>query len=379
MLLRIDPFDTIQQQRIDNAIYDHVYNYTAPTDMKGTDRIVDIRPIGPRNKRDSISETFGREFDIKKGKGSCTVEVVNGQKTLRISKHTGPYSLLQDFDAVYPYITGSGDIATSSFVTDYLDYVSGQAAMDFTLSGATGIGSIIIQTPTSFDLTKLLNEGALFEWIKIPNANTRLTSIDLEWGSDQSNYWHYTATKPQGRIAWDNNAWDLVLHDWTQATQVGSPVITALTYFKITFNYTPGATIVNCKIDSLTASLGKAYEILYYSQNIFQDATTGLNKEIPTADSDVIQLDQAAFNIFFYEVLKLVYWDIQGHNMETDMQKITYELEGDGRVLRGNLVANRAGLYRDYIETNPSQSIPIQTSYYEFPDSELLGDGNELW
>lgn len=363
LLGRIDPYDTVQRQRIDNAIYDKIYNYTAPTDIKGLNNIVDMRPIGPRSTRDDVMETFGREFDIKKEINNMTIEVIAGVKTLRISKCIDPSTLLCDLDAVDSTITIGGDV--TSPVSDYLDFISGNASYSFGLSGVTGIGTITINLPQSFDLSKMENLGALFLWLKFSDA-TRFTSIDLEWGSGSSAYWHKTVTAPQGRTTVDTNAWDLMPFQWVSATKVGAPVSSTTNYLKITLNYTTGAALSFCKIDSITAALGKAYELLYYSQNIFRDATTGVLKEIPTADSDIIQLDPMSTNILMYELMKILAAEIKGRNMGTDIQKYVYELEGDGRIIRGTLVANRAGLYRDYVSRYPSQAVPQQSEYYEF-------------
>lgn len=367
MLLRIDPPDTVQRFRIGTAIYDRVYNYTAPTDLKGTDRIVDIRPIGPRDRHDSTDQTFVRQFDIRKDRDSLTVENIAGVKTLRISKCIGPVSLLEGFDVLDSTIVTGGDI--TSPVIDSLDYVSGNGSLSFGLSGATGVGTVTITLPQAMDLTTLLNLGSLFGWFKFPDA-TRFTSFVLKWGSDASNYWSQTITIPQGRTAVDSNAWDLMPAPWVSATPTGSPVVSTVKYLQVTINYTTGVALSYVKLDSITASLGKAYEMLYYSQFLFRDAITGVLKEIPTSDTDIIVIDSAATNIFFYEFWKLVAQQIKGKNMATDMQLINYMLEGDGRVIRSMLIANRQGLYRDYIAENPSQAIPSQTVYHEFDDCD---------
>lgn len=372
LLGRIDPYDTIQRLRVDNAIYDRVYNYTCPTDIKGTDKVVDLRPIGPRSFLDDINAAYGKEFDVKKGKNTLTVEVIGGVKTLRISKCLAPGVLLSGLDALDGTIVASGDV--QNMVIDDLDYISGNGSLSFGLSGVTGIGTVTVNMPTAVDLSRLLNLGSLFQWLKFPDV-TRFTSIDLKWGTDSSNYWHKTITVPQGRTAFDSNAWDLCRHDWTTATKVGIPDSTNTKYLASTINYTTGTALTFVKLDSITAALGVAYELLYYSNFIFKDAVTGALKEIPTAGSDIIQLDPLALNIFTAEFLKLVFNDLKGKNMGTDIANIRYELEGDGRVLRGTLVANRAGLYRDYLSQFPSQAIPVQTEYYHF--GELDGYGYE--
>lgn len=374
MLGRIDPPDTICRYRIDNAIYDRVYNYTCPSDLKGRTRIVDIRPIGTRTKWDEPIGSGVREFDIKKERDSFVVEMISGVKSLRISKAIEPGQiLLVDLNSLSlptASITSGGDV--QNLVIDTLDYITSTGSLSFGLSGATGQGNIAVTLSVPIDLSTLLNLGSIFAWEKFPDA-TRLTNITLQWGNSPSAYWSKVITVPQGRTAFDSNAWNLLRADWTSASVVGSPSSTSITYLNIIFNYTAGAALTFAKIDSITASLGRAYEMLYYSNRIFKDASTGALKIKPTLDSDLITLDESALNIYMGECRRVLAAEIKGKNMAADIAAINYELEGDGRVVRGNLVMNRTGLYRDYVSQNPSDAIPPQETYHEFDD--IGGEG----
>ncbi len=370
-MARIDPPDTIYVSRINNALYDKVYNYTCPPFLKNPTRFVDIRPIGPRSKWDDNTGTFGKSFDLKKKANTFTVEMVNGVKTLRVNeKYLPAQILLVDLNSINipqsATVIGTGD--AQNLTIDTLDYVTSSGSLTFGLSGATGIGIITITLPVAVDLSNLLNLGSLFEWIKFPDA-TRLTNVQLSWGNSASAYWQQTVTVPQGRTAFDTNAWDLLANDWTTATKTGSPDPAQITFLQITFNYTTGAALTSVKIDSVTASLGKAYEAVFYDSRIFKDASTGALKSKPTSDSDLITLDESAFNIYLYECLRVILPEIRGKNSATDLAEIKELLDGDGRVIRGTLVMNRVGLYRDYVSQNPSQAIPPQEEFYDFDDS----------
>jgi len=388
MLIRIDPPDTIQKARIDSAVYSHVYNYTCPSDYKGIDRTIDIRPVWstalPRDRNrypaeyvgERFDDTIGanlHQFDIKKFRNTTTIETIAGVKTLRISKHTGAVgdfitTLSQLNNAADPTISYSGDVTTTA--TDYLDYIDYQGSVSFSLSGATGVGGITVQLANSINLANLANLGSLFFWLKFADAS-RFTSVTFNFGSDQNNYYSNTLTTPQGRTAVDSNAWDMMRADWTKSTATGTPVPSAISWFQFTFNYTTGAQLNFCKLNSLTASLGQAYEIVYYSNSIFKDATSGALKPYPTADSDIIQLDPAATTILLWETVRTLCQEQQGKNSSTDYNTANYVLEGDGRVVRSMLVMNRQGLYRDWIMENVDQSVPTTEEYHEF--SNLSG------
>lgn len=375
MLGRIDPPDSIKRFRITNALYDRVYNYTCATDLKGLNRIIDVRPIGPRSRRDEMDQTFMKEFDTHKRRNTLTIEDINGLKTLRISKRNpNGQVLLADlcgFD-LSSTVTASGDANTLS--QNDLDFVTGNGSTQFNLSGVTGQGVITIQLTGTVDISSMLNLGSLFNWINFPDV-TRLTNVEQRWGINSSSYWKKQVTSPNDRPAFESQAWTNQRFDWQSATQVGTPDSTAIQWLQIIFNYTTGAALTGVKVDSITASLGSAYEMLYYSANIFQDQDTSLFKDIPTKDTDVVFLDQSATTILMYEYQKILASDLKGKNGAANVNRCIYELEGDGRIMRGKLIANRAGLYRDYQFNNPSQSIPSTSTYYEF--GNLSGNGDD--
>lgn len=382
VLLHIDPPSTVYYSRIDNALYDKIYNYTCPAYLKNPSKIIDIRPISIRNINDEPVSTSGRSFDVKKDKNNITVETISGVKTLRINNvFTPPQKMIVDFSAVNldsttPTVTASGD--ASAITQDYLDYITGNASMSFTLSGSTGQGVISVTLPTTFDLSELLNFGSIFEWFEISDG-TRMTNVKLRWGSSDtsSNYWEQTVTIPQGRTAFDTSAWDLLNNTWTTATKTGSPDSASIKYLQFIINYTTGAALT-AKLDSVTASLGRAYEVGYYDSRIFKDASSGALKEIPTTDSDLITLDETALNIYIYECLRVLGPELKGRNMASDMAEWKLKLYGDGRMVRGTLVANEEGWYRDYISQNASNALPPQESYYDFEGSINQDEGDSF-
>lgn len=360
LLLRIDPYTTIRRQRIENAIYDKVYNYTAPTDLKGLGKVLDIRPIGERLDNDDIRNTFSKEFDIKKEKDRMTIEMINGTKTLRLSKVLAPRTILHrgDSDTLEGTVTLAGD--ASGLEIDYLDFVSGSASLKFALDGVTGSASITYALPNTIDLETLEDLGALFNWIEFPDV-ARLNSITLQWGSSSSDYWQATAQTAAHDREFESNAWMLIRSLWSTATPTGSPDSSAIDHIKITISYDTGVALSNVRVDSISASLGQAWEILYYSGRLFK-GVDGTYKEAPTLDTDIIQLENTEVNILMYEFMMLIAQEIKGSNMNKDIEFYSLQLEGNGR--------DKLGLYKEYTNQNPSQALVLQNDYHEFGDLE---------
>lgn len=363
MLLRVDPETTIRRYQIQNAIYDKVYNYTVASDLAG-DAVIDIRPVGQRRRTDDIEETFQKEFDIKKSTDTFTIETINGVRTLRLSKCLKTPTILARLDSLTsPVIAAIGDAGNLS--VDYLNHISGQAAVAFDLSGVTGVGGISVTLPQATDLSQMLNLGAFFEWLKFPDVS-RLTSVTLKWGDDASNYWANTVTAAHDGI-FISNAWQLLSHQWSSAIKHGAPTPTGahIKYLEVDFAYTTGAAITSVHLDNITAQLGEVWEAIYYSNALYTDETGTVWKDEPTSDTDLIRLDADGISILTYEFMLTLQQEIKGKNMAADYSFFNTQLYGKFG-MRG--IQTVKGLYELFDETYPSQRLQRQQEYYHFGD-----------
>ena len=360
---KIKPHSLIRRARIENAIYDKIYNYTIESDVEA-DSIIDIRPIGERSSQDALRGSFSQEFDIRKENDSFAIEFINGAKTLRLSKELTARTVLHRADSLTleGTVTLGGDASNASI--DTLDYISGNGSIKFDLSGSTGQATITIALDTAIDLSDLLDLGALFEWLKFPTVS-RLTSVQLKYGSSDSVYWHETATAAHDRsfTSAGDNAWMLLRHEWADASESGSPDeddAEAIDYLQIVINYTAGAALSNVKLDNITAALGEAWETVYYSNRLFTDSTGATWKEIPTAETDLIQLDGADDNTaYLYEFMLSSLQEAKGKNNKDDLKFYRDQLGDKDR---------DTGLYGRLSRKYPDQSVIRQTVYYDFDD-----------
>ena len=355
VVARIDPYNTKKRATIENAIYDKVYNYTAPSDLKGTSKVIDIRPIGVRGDTDNIDGRYTKEFDVKKGHDTMTIEVLSGVKTLRLSKQLTDRTVLHECDSTTlgGTITASDDV--ENLTTDTLTHVSGSAAVKFGLSGSTGTGTLTFALDTAIDLSTLEDVGALFEWLRFPNS-TRLTSVTLKWGNDASNYWTETATAAHDR-AFVSNAFQLLSHEWGSATEVGTPDSTAVDWLQIVVTYTAGTALTGVYLDNITAALGEVWEVVYYSNCLFTDTTGVTWKTEPTADTDIVMLDDEHVSLLVYEAILILSQELQGKSMANDYKYFYNELY--------RIDDDNPGLYELYDMQNPSEAIMHGEQYYD--------------
>lgn len=358
LLLKIDPKETRRRTNFENAIYDDVYFYTSPTDLK---KVIDIRPQANRNEGSDFVRRYSKAFDLKKATDTFAVEWNNGTQFLRLSKDiTGDGEIVHEMDS----ITGNGTWAVGGDATnltlDENDYLAGMGSLNFDVTATTS-GYIENSTMDAVDLSDLENIGALFLWFYIPDTS-RVTSLDLRWGSASGAYWNRTVTAPHDDSAF-KTGWNSLRFDWNGATQTGSPDSAAIDYLRLTLAHTAEAE-TDFRVDNIIARVGQIFELCYYSNYLFR-SSAGIWLEKPTAndESDIINLSTGSYNILLYEVMSIVPQENQGEDSQFNFDYFDRKLNGDG---------NQQGLYERYALQNPSEEILGQSEYYQFDSAPGL-------
>lgn len=343
-LLRVDPQETIRSSLLSNALYDQVYNYTAPTDLKG-DKIIDFRPQANRTAGDNFNSVFSEEFDRNKINNDFTVEHKNGFKTLRISKSLYAGVTLNDSNTTTDNGTWAATASASNLTADTYYKLSGTASLRFDLAAAGSSGYIENSTMTAVDASTIKNNGAIFVPVYLSTA-ANITSVALRWGSSSANYYSVTVTTTTDGTAFVDG-WNILRFDWYNLTPTGTPDDEAINYLRLTFAYNGTAT-PSCRFDNIVARRGELYETIYYSKYLFR-SSAGTWKDKPTADDDYIVLDTDGMNCLLYEVAELVGQELQGEDATFD---ITY------------LSQNKKDAWGTYSNSYKSQSTKKAIRYY---------------
>jgi len=342
-LLRVDPQESIRSSLLSNALYDSVYNYTAPTDLKG-DKIIDFRPQANRTTSDNFNLTYSEEFDRNKFNNDFTVEHKNGLKTLRISKSLYAGITLNDSNTLTENGTWAATASASNLSADTFYKVSGSASLKFDLAAAGSSGYIENSTMTAVDASSVKNNGALFVPVYLPTASN-ITSVNLRWGSSSANYYSVTVTTTQDATAFVNG-WNVLRFDWYGLTPTGTPVDTLINYVRVTIAYN-GTAVPSCRVDNIVARRGELYETIYYSKYLFT-TSAGVWIEKPTSDNDLIILDTDAINCLLYEVGSLIAQELQGEDGGFDVE---------------NMNKRKADAWGTYLNTYKSQTMKAATPY----------------
>lgn len=297
LLLDIDPQETKRVTQFVNPIYNAVYDYAAPDDLKGN-RIIDIRPQANRKLGEVLAQNYNQDFDLYKSSGTpnFTINFNKGIKTVRIN---APFLLpgvtVNECDSLTDNGTWTATGDASNLTLDSVNFASGSASLKCNLSVGGTAGQLVNSTIQSVDLTGF-EEGALFAYVYLPTGSD-FTSVTARIGSSVGDYVTATVTTTSTGNAFQNG-WNLLSFNRVGATAVGTIDDTKITYLYFSFAYN-GTAQVGVRLDGVVARLGKILECEYYSKFLFSNALTGAWQETVTDDSNLINLDTESFNLFF--------------------------------------------------------------------------------
>ena len=299
LLNDVDPIETERTVQINTPLYDKVYNYALPNDLKD-DRIIDIYPQVHRKLRDRFFQKYNEDFDLYKdfaiNHGDWTIEWNNYQKFVRIAKklrqpvQVNPATTI---DASGLWAAGG---TASNLQNDNLYYVYGNDSLRFDLGTSTNPSDGYLENTTfpAVDLSTESDQGALFAYVYIQNPTT-INNFTLRWGSSAVDYFENTTTANFFGNSFELG-WNLLKFDWQSSTTVGNPDFSSIGYLRFNVNY-DGTAQPNVRLNSITAQLGSIYYLKYYSKFLFRDEITGAFKEEVTNDADLINLDTTSYNM----------------------------------------------------------------------------------
>lgn len=349
----IDPKETQRIVQLPGQVFNSVYDYALPSDVKG-DRIVDLRLPAGRTPSDVFTQEYAQAFDANKAlnfANKITTQWNTGVKTIRIEAPTltSPVQLT-DTSTLTGWVATTG---AQNLSLDTVNNVAGGGALQFDLAAGSSTGYIENSTLTAVDLTSLVNIGTGFIWVYLPTGAS-ITSVDIRWGTDSSNYYHYTATVNQEGTSFVNG-WNLIALPWVFATKVGTPTDSSYSYVRATVNYNSTLQI-GCKIDNLTFAPGYIFELQYYSKYLFRNPSTNAFQEtVVDAATDIatiINLDTESYNLLFNKVAFFVAQTLQGADANYDATYWDTEYQEALKRYKGQ---------------NPSEAMLKGSTYYRLP------------
>jgi len=349
MLGNIDPIETERTLPLDNVVHDDVFNYTLQADVKA---IIDLYPQDNRDSLDVGSRLQPSDFAAQKLRENkkLTIESDDGTKFIRINWRSRAPKTVHSMDSLTANGTWSAVGSATNLVADNLFKISGSNSIRFDVV-ATGDG-LQNSDMSSIDLDKFDELADFFIWLYFPSV-TLLTSVSAIWGNDlTSNFWTSTAQTTRADGTAFQNGWNLIKFQWSTATETGTVDPAAIDSFRFTIATSGAEAIANVRADNIMVSLGRNFDIKYYSSYAFR-SSAGVWIRLPTGGSDTVVFEGTALQIFTMEALKAVAQQVQGEDATSDLAYARLELHGDPRSPDPQ---HRRGLYAQYRKMFPSNA-----------------------
>lgn len=322
VVAEIDLRSTKRSAAISPQIYQEVFNYGAPADIK-EEGIIDVQPQINRSSDSELELVSVEEFDRTKDSVNNLVAISDADfiKILKLSMPVNSNELVvNECDS----LTGDGTFAASgsasNITLDQNNYVNGSASINFDVAANFTSAIISVTGMDAADLTDY--EGhELFVWLYVP-AIDGLTSVKLRWGNDASNYYEATATTNNEGLSW-YVGWNLVRFSWP-ASATGTVDLTAVDYLRLELIGDGSCSAsTDWRLDFVVARVGVIYNVLYYSKYGWQ-TSAGVYIIDSTAAGDKLNADAEEFDLFVLKGKQILFED-QFLYADADYFKTRYE------------------------------------------------------
>ena len=244
-------------------------NYVGATclDKDGASSILDIktayelRPVNNSSDK-PLDENDARQVGENIRRNKSIAEFAINQEKLIINYIRQSSSELHNCDSLTAngVVAAEGDAA--NLTIDSVIFSKGPGALNFDVVAGTSIEISFTGIPNK-DLTALQNKShfTLDAWLP---TITGFTSIEFRIGSDASNYFTKTETVPAGQadLAVGKNKFAF---RWADATETGTPDVTALDYMKVIITYGSAITDTDFRLDDIRVAAEVEMELEYYS------------------------------------------------------------------------------------------------------------------
>ena len=295
---RRQTFDYLDGQT-DYLIAGSVTNFQAPIRVSDFRTIRDLRLVGGgENDFDFVDPN---DFHLYAEAGTLqkvyTIDWHDGGTVLRVNQpDLGASTTLNqandhDANGTWTADATNGDAINVRTDDDTFKANSGSVAFDADVSQSANNKLVIYNSDmTAVDVSDYSDQGVIRMWLYIPDVtddtSIYVSSVELRWGSDSSNYWARTVAKPVDNFMFQDR-WNLLEFQWKDATETGTVDESAIDYLQVTVNYSASqADDAGFRINDIKIYNPKEMEMEYFSNSTVKITSTGIWKARATATSD---------------------------------------------------------------------------------------------
>lgn len=335
-------------------LYNGIFDYTCPTDLKGY-AIIDL-PAQAKRADGEFNLVPSESFDRTKQAGDIAIDDFNGTRVLKVNSIVGSNSLLiAELDSPTSGSsngtswTGVGDVTNATILADTDDYIKGNGSLKFNINaGGTTTAGIKNTAINSVNMTDYFGgNSSFFIWVKIASI-TNLTNYILHFGSSDSNYYAKTVTTQADGTAFVNG-WNLLKFDVASYSTVGTPTVSAMTYFSIFMTKTAGKiSETDYKFDWLVLKRGVTTYVKYYSKYGWTTSAS-VYIENSTTTSDFLVADTDEYDLYIAKARQLAADELNFDESTCTRYKKDYE-----------------EMLASYKMNNPSEAKVFNYEYYGY-------------
>lgn len=317
-LLKVHPLESIDDVPLASLISDDIFNYALPYNFGS---IIDLFPQADRQSWDNSFRNNAGEFDLQKAIRNRTISIEGkgGTKIIRINWRSMAPKVFNTMDSYNGNGTWTAVASASSVATDTITKYTGAGSVRFNVN-ASGDG-IQNTTMTQVDFTNENGIADNFLAVYLGSDYANLSSITPVWGNDlTTKYWTGVAVTTQADGTAFQFGWNIIKAPWSSATQTGTVVPTTIDSYKLTFATTGAGTLANVRVDNLVFTIGKNFDMKFYSKYLFKDSVSGLWISQPDASGeDIVVLDNDTLPLFLLECLTDMAQQMEGTDSAFDI------------------------------------------------------------
>lgn len=313
-LLKCHPLEAMRNIPLANTIHDDIFNYALPYDFGS---IIDLIPDDNRNLWDKVLRDNTGKFDLEKAIRNKTISIEGseGTKIVRINWKSHQNKVLNAANSLTANGTWTAVGTASSLVADSITKYSGSASIRFNVNASgDGIQNI---TMNAVDLTNENGVADEFVAVYLGPDYANLTGITTYWGNDLTTKFLtgvLQTTQADGTPF--KFGWNIIKTPWATATPTGTLIPTTVDSYKITFTVTSAMT--NVRVDNILFSIGRNFDMKYYSKYIIKNST-GIWISRTASDDDIVVIDNDTLPQFLMECLIDMAHQMEGTDSEFDM------------------------------------------------------------
>jgi len=320
-LHKAKPLETMRLGTLSNVVHDDVYNYALPSDFNS---LIDLLPQDDRDSWDKAFRRYAGQFDLQKAikQKTISIEGDGGSKIIRINWRSRQGKTYHNMNSLTANGTWSAVGDATGLKANTIFKISGSGSIEFDL--VTSGDGIENTTATAIDLTDHDEVADVFVWVYF-GSTSNVTSVSGLWGNDlTTNFWTSVAQTTQADGTDFKVGWNLIKFPWSTATETGTVAPATVDSFRLTVAAT-GA-INNIRFDNIIFSIGRNFDIKYYSKFLFENSA-GTKISLPTTEDDTVLIDNDSLPIFLFELLKAMAHQVEGTDSAFDISYAQAELQ----------------------------------------------------